>query len=1444
MDLLFTVADDGRTTDVALHAGVDAPVGDAADAVGRHLGFHTSATTFACDRLGGAVDPDVPLGESGLCTGDVVTLAAEDTGRSQPTAVTARAEIRRLVFLEGPMSGHTVVLGRGRHVVGRGSQCGIVVEDPNLSRQHLVLEVDEEVVIEDAGSTNGTWVAGQRLRDPRVLRPGTAVEIGDSILTLVVDGLAAPLEAHAGSVPFNRPPRIEPPYDGRHFELPAPPEDQAKVRFPIVMCIVPLIIAAVMFAIYQQSSDSSFAVISVAFLAMSPVMAVGSYWESRRGNRKDHAEAVAKHQAKVTAIVQELEAEREREADARRRQLPEMGEMFHRARQLSPRLWERGQTDADFLHLRAGTATLPSLSTIAVAAGGSDALRGPLLQIPARYATVADVPLPLTVPTLGGVGVCGPEHLAAGFCRWLVLQAASLHSPADLAIAGLLDADGSDDWAFLKWLPHTRLAASPIRGPHLAASGRDQYDLLARIYDVMNERVEQAMHQHDAIRNGPAVLVVVDGDIALDRAQIHALLEQGPSVGIFFVWLAGDERDLPRPCGAVVALAAKGNLGTAAVRWSASGREIDGIIAESVGARAAVDWARVLAPVVDTSRRSSAAADLPDTVTLLQMMGGESLVTDPAAIVSHWSQGLPLRAPVGMGTEGAFSVDLRIDGPHALIAGTTGAGKSEFLQTWLASLALAHSPQTVNFLLVDYKGGSAFLDCATLPHCVGLVTNLDHHLVHRALISLKAELVFRETVLDRFRAKDMRELERNHPDEALPSLVIVIDEFATLAKEVPEFVDGVVDIARLGRSLGVHLVLATQRPADAISENIRANTNLRVALRVANDGESTDVIGAKDAARIGRDRPGRAYARVGHRELVPFQSAYVGGPVHERDSSAAVHIVDFDGFRDLNRWTGAVTSTGTTGPTELSAIVAAVRAAAIDAAVPSPRVPWMDALPTAVPFDPQQAPGHDGAVTLALADEPQLQRQRPVGIDLEADGSLLVYGASGSGKSASLLSLACAAVAGRTPREINVYALDCASRSLGVLTDLPHCGAVVNVDDHERVERLLQQLRAEIRRRVETFANQHLSSLREWRTDNPASAPPRILVLLDDYAAFTSAYERIDGGELVDLLPRLIAEGRSVGVHFAITADRRGAIPQPVSAAVSRRLVLRMASSEELGNLGLSAQQHVPDAPAGRGYLDGLEVQVASPGHTVADQRALIEQLAATAGPELAPQVESLPEVVDRLRLPAGAPMRPVIGIGYRALEPVNFDLEEAGAIIAGPLRSGRSSALLTIAAGLRGAQPDLACVLVSTRRNPIADADVWSHTAIGEAASGQLLDGLYEQMQVSNPNRSVVLFVDDLTDALETPVDYRLGDLAKLFRDRRDSVVVAVEAQAARRSMFGGVIAELRKDKQGVLLQPDVEVDGDLFGLQLPRRSRQRFGPGRGFLVRRGEIELVQLAR
>jgi S-DNA-T family DNA segregation ATPase FtsK/SpoIIIE len=839
---------------------------------------------------------------------------------------------------------------------------------------------------------------------------------------------------------------------------------------------------------------------------------------------------------------------------------------------------------------------------------------------------------------------------------------------------------------------------------------------------------------------------------------------------------------------------------------------------------------------------------VPERVALPELLGIEEIT--PRWVGSQWDDDVSeLSATIGTAAQGPFRVDLRADGPHALVAGMTGAGKSELLQTLIASLATAHPPTRLSFLLVDYKGGAAFKDCTGLPHTVGVVTDLDAHLTQRALVSLNAELQRRERLLRDAGAKDLADMERREPEAAPPSLVIVIDEFATLAKEVPEFIEGIVDVAQRGRSLGVHLVLATQRPGGVVSENIRANTNLRIALRVNEAAESNDVIGAAEAARIPRDRPGRGYARTGHGELTEFQAAYVGGVSRERVEDRTIRVRELSLELASRREEEAEVEE----ETDLRRIVASAAAAAEERRLGRPRSPWLPPLEPIVSLESLREPADPGReAVLGMLDDPARQLQQPYTVDLEAEGSLLVYGASGSGKTTLLRTLALSLARDCSPYELNLYGLDFATRGLKVLEVLPHCGSVITEDDEERTARLFAVLRSTLAERKALFAERGVFSLSELRRVTPEETVPRIVVLLDGYSGFAATFERVNLGELVEMLPRLVGDGRPLGVHFVIAADRRGAVPNALAGIIPAKTVLRMADEDEFAALGVPVRAfRGAHLPPGRGFLQsGVELQVALAGGDPSGegQAAAIGELAQEVRRRYsgasAPAIEPLPAHIERGSLPAPTrPLRALVGIGDTDLSPVYTDLSDRHFLVLGPYRSGRSTALRTLVESLRQGTSGIELHLLAPRRSPLTELPFWTSVADrpqeAEDAAGRLAAEL-EQRSADVP--PVVLVIDDGDELAESLAAPSLESIVRRGRDGQVRVICACERQAAQRA-FGGWLRELRKEEHGLLLAPDPDVDGDLLGVRLPRRSNPVFPQGRGYLVERGELQLVQVA-
>ena len=744
-------------------------------------------------------------------------------------------------------------------------------------------------------------------------------------------------------------------------------------------------------------------------------------------------------------------------------------------------------------------------------------------------------------------------------------QLAALHSPAEVVLTAFCGARSWRDWDWLKWLPHTSSAHSPLTGPHLV-TGPESAVLLGQLEDLARARRRSA-------GGGQAVSSrcssFIDGRTAGDRASLVELSRTGPAVGIHCIWLAPRAEHLPAACTAYIDAHSDR---FASIGDSIAGTSTAHVTADAVDPGTALSFSRTMSPLVDGGAVLDDDSDLPRAISWLEL-NEPGIADDPAVVIERWQESSSiltgpaapssgprrpgtLRAIVGEADGEPHALDLRLHGPHALLGGTTGAGKSELLQTWILAMAAAHSPQRVTFLLVDYKGGSAFRNCVNLPHTVGLVTDLSPPLVRRALVSLGAELTYREHLFARKKVKDLLELEQTGDPDTPPSLVIVVDEFAALVQEVPDFVNGVVNVAQRGRSLGLHLVLATQRPR-VIKDNLRANTNLRLALRMADEADSLDVLGSPEAAHIDPALPGRAVSKTGPGPLVPFQAAYVGGWTtsgHRRPDVLIEELVIGTGRPWRAPEPAAAAVDAGHGPTNIVRITDNIRRASARAQLPPPRRPWLDELATA--YDLSRLPTHrrDDELVFGVVDEPEYQRQTTAVFYPDRDGNLAIYGTGGSGKSTALRSFAIAAALTARGGPCQVYGLDFSSRGLEMLAELPHVGSVIPGDEHDRLRRLLRTLMAAADDRARRYAAVRAGTITEYRRIAGQSHEPRILILIDGFSAFRQQYEMLDGGKWFDALTALAADGRPLGIHVILTADRPAALPPRLNSVIQRRL--------------------------------------------------------------------------------------------------------------------------------------------------------------------------------------------------------------------------------------------------------------------------------------------------
>ncbi|HEX2029637.1 MAG TPA: FtsK/SpoIIIE domain-containing protein, partial [Nitriliruptorales bacterium] len=837
--------------------------------------------------------PDTPLERAGLRAGDLVRCLPGDglvgKGHDPPPPAGPSSGVA-LRVVGGLLAGTVVPLAPGTYLLGRDGDVRLPAPTIASRQARLDVHADDTCTVTDLGTGNpvrvdGVAIGGRARRVP----PGALVEVGAVHLQLSRLSYGAPVALPSpeadGTAVLDRPVRRRPAPPEPRVRLPVTPDVQGQARtFGWATLLAPVAFGAVTALLV----DPRYAL----FAALGPVMALAGWAEDRHRGRAAQRDASAAFAAALGRLRHDLHLAASTRLAWCSTALPDPAELVTRAMAGDRRLWERRSGDDDAFRLRVGVATRPWSPVRGHAAApllaGDPATphahdpitphrhdptappphdpttvhpadsdhASQIAQVLRRWAWLDPAPVAVDLGPGQVIGIAGDRTAALAVARSLILQAAVLHGPADLAVAVAAPDTRRGAWSWVPWLPHTRDTdgRTLLDGPDAVRRllvGRS--DMSAASAGTATAETTQAPH----------LLVVVDADP--ESARAIARRHGGATLVV-----AADPEHLPATCTATVGLDDPHGLAT--FHDHVTGEQVLRLLVAGMPEATVRDAARALARWRDPER--TADDQLPREVPLLDLLGAGG--PDADAIADGWrtrARANRLDTPVGSARHGTVTVDLVRDGPHALVAGTTGSGKSELLRSLVLGLATRHSPTRVNFLLIDYKGGSAFDECADLPHTVGVVTDLDGDLSARVLRCLAAELRRRERVL---RAAGARDLRDHRPaatgTESLPRLVVAVDEFAALADEVPERLAALVDIAQRGRALGLHLVLATQRPRGVVDDRIRANVDLRIALRVQDTVESVDVLGVPAAARLPRGRRGRALLSVGG-DLTTFQAA-------------------------------------------------------------------------------------------------------------------------------------------------------------------------------------------------------------------------------------------------------------------------------------------------------------------------------------------------------------------------------------------------------------------------------------------------------------------------------------------------------------------------------------------------------------------------------------------
>jgi DNA segregation ATPase FtsK/SpoIIIE, S-DNA-T family len=1178
---------------------------------------------------------------------------------------------------------------------------------------------------------------------------------------------------------------------------------------------------------------------------------------------------------------------------------------------MSARLWERRPAHRDFAEVRVGTGE--QLFAVKVAPLQTKPVED-LEPLSARalrrfiraHATVPDQPIAVFLRSFAQVLLCGDPDLARGLARALLTQLFTFHSPDDVKIA-VCPGERAADWEWVKWLPHCQHpavvdAAGPVRAVR---------PTLAEVVALLGpEFAARPRHEPGSAlsRDEPYVVVVLDGGEIGDETRFlaggyrNALLID---VGMTVPW---------RRSRQVLRLDVTEDK-LEMVQADRTGKEIRDHLGRPD--HLSLPHARACARIVSPHRlgvTTEISEPLVTDFNLTKLLGIDDVATfDPRPLWSARSAADRLRVPIGIDEEG-HPVELDIKesaqggmGPHGVLIGATGSGKSELLRTLVLALATTHSSETLNFVLVDFKGGATFIGLDKLPHTSAVITNLadEVQLVARMQESLQGELMRRQELLrsaGNFSSVYDYEKARvaGAPLDPLPTLFVVVDEFSELLSAHREFIDMFVMIGRLGRSLAVHLLLASQRLEDGRIHQLESHLSYRIGLRTFSAMESRAVIGVPDAYQL-PPRPGSGYMRTDVSTLIRFKAAYVSGEYQptatKRQRQEAVrHLVvpytaDYLAPRmpkapatepePTPETVGAVGEQGSAGGVSLlEMMVEQLRYMG-----PAAHQVWLPPLNASPSLDEilpalEPVPGLGLApvdwaargtlvAPIGVVDRPFEQVRDLLMVNLSGVGGHVgIAGRQQGGKSTLLRTLLSSIALTHTPDQAHVYCLDMGGGTLASLSGLPHVGDVATRLEVDLVNRMIAEVISLVTWRERLFADRGIPNMAAYRQARAAGqfsedSHGDVFLAIDGWATFKHDFEPLEAALRI-VLPRSL----NYGVHLVLCTNRWSELHSSVRDQLGTRLELRLGDALD-SIIDIRTAKNVPELP-GRGLTAGkLQFLAALPRIDGSSQLDDLETGVATMvqavrdhwdGPD-APRVRMLPDrlPVDQLPPPEGK-LKVALGWSETELAPVWHDFSATAHLtVVGDTESGKTNLLRLVARAVTQCYaPEQAKILLVDLRRELFDvvpADFRLGYAVSGAVAGQMVTNIADQLRERVPGADITpeqlrrrdwwdgpeffLLIDDY-DLVATSANSPFAPLVEFLPQAADvglHVVIGRGAAGSARSAMDPILRRLQESNTPDLALSCPPSEGPLLGNVRPRQ----FPPGRGMLLTRRQHLVLQ---
>lgn len=1326
----------------------------------------------------------------------------------------------QLAHVAGPNTATIIPLPNGKTTrLGRSTDADIQLNSASASWTHALIHTDgNELWIKDDNSTNGTYLNGIKIEEPTKLTEGDIISVGG--ITLQTQSATQTTEkttpkiGATGHISFNRPPRPGIPAEPEALTIPTKKDVQKANKFSWILIASPLVMALAMMLVMGS--------IRYAMIALlTPVIAVASWFEQRRNANSNRKEAEEKYAAAVETFESEIRAATLAEKSRQRAIAPYPHELLTTAQNGLSNLWQVRKDDADFWTACVGTANLEYKVPLATSTKKLEE------KVQAALNDTKLLASPMSISLIAGpVGIWGePEH-ALAIARSLICQLATHTGPADMSIVILGSPNNQEQWRWGNWLPHTQ------------TGGTDPTDRFIAHDNEKAASLARTLLEAQIMGEAKTLLVVIDNTSLLEGRESAArdLLAYKPvtrpnetPARVTGIVIAANKDEIPASCHTVIEAKTDSE---AVVTIPSELKEYQHVSAATINLETANEWSRHLAKYDDPEINSRSGA-LPSLVHLFDLLNLKRDTLSSADILQLWNQNTAINTPLGIGINGPYWYDVVKDGPHGLVGGTTGSGKSELLRSLVAGLAARLSPEKINFILVDFKGGAAFSTLDKLPHTIGTLSNLEQSLAYRALRALEAEIRYRQDCFAKAGEgiDSIAAYQATNPTKPMPRILVVIDEFAQLAKAYPDVLAALVSIGAVGRTLGIHMILATQRPEGSVNDEILANTNMRVALRVQSKQDSLNVISVPHASAIGRDQQGRAYVKLGEEDITPIQTALVTGVSGDSETQDLYVQECILGQKLLRREPKPQSN----DDTDMDLLIQAIIEANEKCGYAQPRLVWPAPLSENIELklpEPnfsssleteQSLENRNQAkkINIALIDNPAQQAQYPSGWDL-AEGNLLLIGISGSGTTTTLKSLAYSIAASRDPQTTDILSIDFDTMSLENLGKLPH--SIGHVDggsaNRELQQRFLRVITAEY----------------DKRTSYPGQYND-LFIFIDGFTTMRETFNTLEHELLLREFYQLWAKGPAVGIYCAIATNRYRSIPADMADVTTQKWVFKLSDTYDYSVLGIKKENLPADLP-GR-FIDltcGLHAQI----NWIPNEAQALTRITHFWGKTRKHvEVQLLPTRIFSQQLPGttvtlGPQWRIPIGIKESDLTPSVMDVWAGeGFMILGPARSGKSSVLLGIAhkvmTDLQANGQPVKVVGSGSKRSPLLSA------TFGNFVEHENLSTILQLVALTD--EPTILLLDDIHLLNDSD-----GRITSLLKEAKPNVLILLAGRSDEiRTQYGKWTQTVARDRLGILLQPNFDTDGALLGVSLNRRVPVVISEGRGFACSAGVTHLVQ---